>query len=675
VLPGTGANRNYRYFETEAYVGDTWKVNPRLTISYGLRYQLYSVPYETNGEESVEYFNTPSGNASVQNSTYNAYVNARLAQTASGDTSNTGLPIYQVELGGKANHGPNLYGMAKKDFAPRIAFSYNPQPGTVVDGGIGIVYDRTVINAINFLQDQISYLFANTINNQFPVNSQPANSTLSPAAYALSADPRLGSNLSYDPSLNPVAAPLTVPYTPYVDGNGVPFGLAAGETNFIISPNLKDPYSIALNLGIQQDLPWHMVMKLNYSGRLGRRLLADADAGQVLDVPDYTGHSTQSMSAAFAALTTQLRAGATIPMVTAQPWFEDVLAPGTGAAYGAANPTFGITNNTQLVAALAGQLVARGDISDSLQSLAADTYGSTTFPNFLPTNVGIPSQFGSNTYLTNQGNSNYHALLLTIDKNVSEGLRFEVNYTWSHSIDNTSLSSANNALFNDFGLLCDITRPRACRASSDFDVRQEITSNLVYDLPVGRGKEFLATAPRWVDEMIGEWAISAIPIYRTGIAANVLSDAFLASFDNADPAIFTGNKGDLKSHVNVSNGTVYNFAGGDAGAAKVLAEFRGPIGLEYGQRNLLKGPGNFFLDAGLAKQFAIIQDKVTLTFRADAFNVLNHPAFAPPMIGLNPQLNIVTNTSPFGQITSMANEPGNTLQTSRVAQFSLRLQF
>jgi hypothetical protein len=658
---GSGGPRNYRYFETEAYVGDTWKVNPRLTLSYGLRYQIYSVPYETKGKESVEYFSTPSGNTSQQNSTLNAYIADRVAQSAAGNSSNTGLPIYNVELGGKANHGPNLYAMAKKDFAPRFAFSYNPSPGTVVNGGAGVVYDRTVINAINFLQDQSSYLFSNTITNQFPLVSQPPSSTLSPAAYALSVDPRLGPKLSYDSSLNPTPLALTVPYTPYVDGTGVPYGLAAEETNFIIDPNLKDPYSIALNFGVQQNLPWNMVLKLNYAGRLGRRLLADADAGQVLDVPDYTGLSTQSMAAAFAGLTTQLRAGTALNNLIAEPWFEDVLAPGTGAAYG-----FG--NNTKLVAALAGQKAVRGDISDALQTLAFYTYyyGIT---NFLPTNIGIPSQFGSNTYLTNRGSSNYHALLLTLDKNLSQGLRFEFNYTWSHSIDNTSLSSANNALYSDLGFICDITKQRACRASSDFDVRQEITSNVVYDLPVGRGKEFLSTAPRWVDETIGEWAVSVIPTYRTGVAVTPYSDAYLASYNNADPAIFTGNKGDLKSHVNVSNGTVYNFAGGAAGAAKVLSEFRGPIGLEYGQRNLLRGPGAFFLDAGLAKTFPIIQDRVNMTFRADAFNILNHPAFGTPAA------NIVLNTSPFGQITNMANEPGNALQTSRVAQFSLRLEF
>jgi hypothetical protein len=658
ALPMAGGGpRAYRYFETEAYVGDTWKVNNKLTLSYGLRYQLYSVPYEVHGQESVEYTSTPSGNISVQNSTLNAFVHDRQVQSAAGDTSFTGLPIYTVILGGKANKGPDFYAMAKKDFAPRIAFAYTPQHGTVINGSAGIVYDRTVINAINFLQDQISYLFSNSVTNEFPASSPPEGSTLSSPAYALLADPRVGTNLAYSPTLNPVPAPLSVPYVPYVDGNGQPFGAAAGETNFVISPNLHDPYSIALNFGLQQELPFHMVMKLNYVGRLGRRLLADADAGQVLDVPDYTGGSTQTMAQAFAALTTQLRAGVAVGNLTPQPWFEDVLA----------NYKQYFGNNTNLVPALVGQLANRGDISDSLYDLNYFSYYTTQFAGILPTNIGIPSQFGSDTYLTNLGNSNYHALLLTVSKNMSQGLRFDFNYTWQHSIDNTSLSGANNALYNNFGMICDVTKPRACRASSDFDVRQEITSNFVYKLPFGRGRQFAATIPLWANELIGGWDISGLPSYRTGVAITPYSDAYLASFDNDDPAIFTGNKGDLKSKINVSNSTVYNFAGGIPGAAKVLSEFRGPIGLEYGQRNLLKGPGALFFDAGLAKTFPIVRG-VDLKFRADFYNILNHPSFNTPAV------NIVNNTSPFGQISGTVNEPGANYG-SRVGQFSLRLEF
>jgi hypothetical protein len=645
ALPAAGGSpRAYRYFETELYVGDTWKLSPKLTLAYGLRYQLYSVPYEAHGDESVETL----GNLTQQQSTIQAYVNDRVAQSAAGDTSATGLPYYSVILGGKKNKGPDLYQMAKKDFAPRFALSYNVFPKTVFNASAGIVYDRTVINAINFLQDQISYLFSNTQNNILATGAS--------ANAALAAAPRVGTNLAYSSSLNPPPSPIGVPLTPYVYA-GIPYGLAAGETNFVISPNLKDPYSISLNAGIQQELPFHMVLKLNYVGRLGRRLLADADAGQVLDFPDHT--SGQTLSQAFAGLTTQLRAGTAL---TPQPFFENVFAPGMGVANGFAN-------NTALVAAIAGQYAVRGDISDSLYLLAQNSnplFGGA-YPNFLPDNVGVPSQFGANAYLNNQGNSNYHGLLVTLDKNMSNGLSFNFNYTWSHSIDNTSLSANGNALFVNQGFICDITKPRACRGSSDFDVRQEISSNFIYQLPFGHGREFGATIPRWADEAIGGWGISGLPSYRTGLAVTPYADAYLASFDNDDPAIFTGNKGDLRTKVNVSNGVVYNFAGGQTGANKVLSEFRGPIGIEYGNRNLINGPGAFFMDAGLSKTFPIVA-KVNLVFRADAYNVFNHPAFSTPNV------NIVGNASQFGQITSTVNEPG-ALYGSRVAQFSLRLEF
>jgi hypothetical protein len=545
--------------------------------------------------------------------------------------------------------------MAKKDFGPRVAFAYSPTPNTVVNGSATIVYDRTVINAINFLQDQLSYLFSNTQVAQFGASTVDAS---------LATDPRVGANLAYPAALNPLPAAITVPYTPYVDDAngdatgvpGQPYGLAAGETNFIISPTLKDPYSLAFNVGVQQKLPGHMTMRLNYVGRLGRRLLADADGGQVIDVPDYTGGSAQSMAQAFAGLTTQLRAGTTRANLQPEPWFEDVLGNYKGV----------VGSNTKLVDAMVGQLANRGDMSDMLYTMAAYSvyYG---YNGFLPTNIGIPSQFGSNTFLTNQGNSNYHGLLLTLTRDSSHGLSYQFNYTWAHSIDNTSLSANGNALFSNSGFICDITKPRACRGSSDFDVRQEISSDFDYKLPFGRGKQFASNISRWADEAIGGWGLSGVPRYRTGLALTPYSDAYLASFDNLDPAIFTGNKGDLKSKINVSNSTVYNFAGGAAGAAKVLAEFRGPIGLEYGNRNIITGPGAFYLDASLSKSFPVYRN-VVLKFQANAYNVFNHPVFGVP------GLNIVGNASTYGQITGTLNEPG-AVNSARVAQFSLRLEF
>jgi hypothetical protein len=642
---GSGGPRAYRYFETEAYFGDTWKVNRQLTLTYGLRYQVYSVPYEVHGEESV----SEEQGLSQRASTFNQYFNERQEQNAigayvlPGGASN--LPFFQEVLGGKANNGPSSYAPSYKDFAPRLAFAYNPtwSPKTVINGSAAIVYDRTVINAINFLQDQLSFLFFNNQSNTF----------------GLAGSPRLGANLSYLPSATPTPSAIAPGYIPYVSG-GSAYGLDEGEEGFVIDPGLKDPYSIDLNFGVQRELPDHIVLKANYAGRLGRRLLADADAAQVLNFPDIV--SGQNLSQAFAGITTQLRAGGnpeSATGLTAQPWFEDLVGAnigGAGVCTGA-----GYANCTSLAADYASPFGTRGDIADAIYLLNA--YG------ILPQNVGIPAQFGTQAFLTNKGSSSYSAFLLSLSKNRSHGLQYDFNYTFAHSIDNNSQSANNNALYNVTGIICDVTKPRACRGNSDFDVRQELNGNFVYELPVGHGKMFLGNSSTLVEEALGGWSVSGITSYRTGLSNDPLSYAFLASFAAEDPAIFTGNKSDLKAHINKVGSTIYNFAGGAAGATKVFNEFRGPIGLEYGQRNLVKGPGAFDLDMGLAKIFPIYPAKgVNLNFRADAFNLFNHPNFS------NPTLDIVNNAAPFGQVKSTINTAGITAGY-RVAQFSLRLEF
>jgi hypothetical protein len=657
---GDGGPRAYRYFETEAYFGDTWKVSKQLTLTYGLRYQLYSVPYEVHGDESV----SELVGLGQRQSTFNQYFNDRLEANATGSV-NAVLPYFQEILGGKANNGPSSYAPSYKDFAPRLAFAYNPSfsPKTVINGSAAIVYDRTVINAINFLQDQLSFLFYNNNTNEL--------------GDLTNTDQRLGANLSYDTTnLNPAALPILPPYVPYVS-NGAGYGLAQGEEGFVIDPGLRDPYSISLNAGIQQELPFHMILRANYVGRLGRRLLADADAAQVLNFPDNL--SGQNLSQGFAALTTQMRANPSATTYTAVPWFEDLVGnylggPSTCSSpslpadlgYPASTPAF--ANCTSLVASLIGQDGNRGDIGDSIYLLNA--YG------VLPPNVGMPSQFGTQAFLTNKGSSNYHALLFSLSKNLSQGLSFDFNYTLSHSIDNNSQTSNNNALYNYTGIICDATQPRACRGDSDFDVRQIITADFAYNLPFGHNQRFYGASGTLANELIGGWSVSGIPSFRTGLPIDVLSDAFLASFAAEDPAIFTGNKKDLKASVNNAQGTVYNFAGGLAGANKVYSEFRGPLGLEYGQRNVAHGPHATNLDLGLAKIFPIIPSRnLNLTFRADAFNIFNHPNFSNPAGPAGPSMpDIVNDASPFGQITSTISPSGQNGDI-RVAQFSLRLEF
>jgi hypothetical protein len=639
ALPqGSGQTKTYRYNELEIYFGDTWKFTPKLTFSYGLRYINYTVPYEIHGIESID------------STAFDPYFAARNAQSAASQTGNLAVPLIDYTLGGKANHAPGYYKPNNLDFAPRFAFAYQFNPKTVINAGAGIIYDQTVINAVQYQQSQYSYLFQSGVTEDFGFPNDPYDSLASDTRFT-------GVN---NPPVAPTAPPITTPFYPFVSGSGtsanpyVPNGLANGLAfNESIDSNLKTPYSIAYNLGVEHEMPKGFLLRASYVGRLGRRLLAQADAEQLIDFPDPL--SGQTMSQAFADVTTQLRAGVAPQNVPAQPWYEDVMVPGTGAA-------FGLQNNTQVVTELITTLATRGDFADTTQALASlQPYGLG-----LPLGVGMAPQFSENTFYTNKGSSSYNGMLVTLHKNAGFGLQFDLNYTYSHSIDNVSVI-ANAPAIGGYGFICDVNRPRECRANSDFDVTNYFNGNFIYDLPFGRGKAFAGTAPRWLDELIGGWSIGGLPSVHSGNAYFASANAFVAGYANDAPAILVGPASDLKIHLHGGQGQpLYAFAN----ASQANADYTGPVGFNIGSRNNLRAPNYFDLDMHLGKRFPIVAERVAVKLGADAFNVLNHPNFAAP------NSDITDVAGPFGVINSTVGTGiRNGADSQRVLQVFARIEF
>jgi hypothetical protein len=645
VLPQlTGDVRIYQNYETMIYAADTWKVSSELTLSYGVNYQLFSVPYETRGLESLETI------------PFNTYMADRIAQSNAGQTGTNAVPIINYVLGGKANNGPPLYQPQHNLFAPRVGFSYNPgfDKKTVFNGSVGMVYDRTIINAIQQIQDSDSYLFQQTSSTPYGVAGDPVTS--------LATDPRLTSgelgaptNLRTTLAIQPPATPKP-PYAPFGTASictalgytTYPCGLQNGLAfNATIDPQLKTPYSIAYNFGMEHSFQGDMVFKLSYMGRLGRRLLAQADANQVLDFPDKA--SGQTLSQAFAAITLQNRAGVAPANTTPQPFFENILGAGS---------TVNLATNVS-------SYVHNGDFGDFVQTLAA--LGA-------PLNLGSAAQFSENTFYTSKGFSTYNALLASLQKNLSHGLQFQVNYTFAHSIDNTSAfaNSSGDTGIGGVGLICDDIRPRECRANSDFDITNSITANVTYQLPFGRHRVMFSQSPIWLDEIIGGWDISGITDWHTGQAWGTNSDAFDASYSNDAPGILTGLPSVVSTHIQKIQGGGVNIFANQAAA---MAAYTGPVGFTIGARNSLRGPRYFDQDLGLAKNFPIY-GRLNLKFRADAFNAFNHPSFTLPQSNSFNGFDQQDVTSPqFGQITSTVVPPGNLNNGARVVQVALRLEF
>jgi hypothetical protein len=626
---GSGQQHIYRYYETELYFADTWKIMPKLTLSYGLRWINYSVPYDTHGIESI------------QNYDFDTYFNTRIAQSAASQSGNSVVPFIAYSLGGKANHAPGYFKPQYTNFAPRLAVAYQFNPKTVFNASAGIIYDQTVVNAVQYQQSQFSYLFQASTTQPFGTPNDPETS--------LTNDSRF-TGLDSPPAA-PTAPAITKPFVPFVDDTGAPFGLANGLAfNEIIDPKLKTPYSIQLNLGFEHELPAGMILRASYVGRLGRRLLAQADANQLIDFKD--PGSGQMMGDAFANIVQQVRTPGTDPCnPTPQSWFENQFPAGAG-------PAFGVPSSTAIVTCYLETLVSRGDFADTIEILNS--------AGLLAANVGMGAQFSENTYYTNKGSSNYHGLLTTLHKNVSHGLQFDLNYTWSHSIDNVSLI-ANAAAFGGYGFICDVLRPRECRSNSDFDITHNFNGNFVYELPVGRGKALASGAPRWLDEVIGGWSISGLPNWHSGNVMFATTNAFVAGYSNNAPAILTGPISDLHIHINGGHGQALN---GFADPAKANADFVGPIGFDIGSRNNLRAPSYFDMDMGLGKAFPLSSERFALKFRADAFNVFNHPNFDAPCMDIT---NVSCN---FGVISdTVGTSIRNASPSARVLQLALRFEF
>ncbi len=248
----TGDNRHYRYYQSEVYAGDTWKVTPSLTLSYGVNWQYFSVPYETDGLESVAQIN--SGSGSPVPFTFNQYFTDRVQ--AANTIGPFAVPLIQYLLGGKANNGPNLYAPEWHDFAPRFAFAYSPSwnRNTVFNGGIGIVYDRTVINAVQYQQDQHNYLFQQSVTQ---------------SNGSLKNDPRLGPNATYvAPGPPPAAKP---PFAPFVDDAA---GRQLGHSQPALRPGQRQRLQHHDRFAIQDAVQHHR--ELRRTAAVRGRLRAEA---------------------------------------------------------------------------------------------------------------------------------------------------------------------------------------------------------------------------------------------------------------------------------------------------------------------------------------------------------------------------------------------------------------
>ncbi|HEY2018315.1 MAG TPA: TonB-dependent receptor [Bryobacteraceae bacterium] len=336
-----------------------------------------------------------------------------------------------------------------------------------------------------------------------------------------------------------------------------------------------------------------------------------------------------------------------------------------------------------------------------LRTITNDITGVTMDPT---TGVGTPirqytNQFAEIDVKTSGGTDHYNGLQVMLNRRFSQGLSLGSQYVWSHSIGDTNGSNDARTAANNYSFAADY-------GSNQSDVRQSFNFSALYELPYGPGKKAGANAGKFAQALLGGWQLGGVLNARTGLPLEVLiTRPDIVYRNNVTGAITSGP---VVSGGVVQTTPIVNVPGGGssrntrrpdlvAGVNPYVANdgtlwvnpaaFAVPQPGTFGNlgRNALRGPGISQLDLTLSKKFPITE-RVNCEFRAEAYNILNHPVFAVPG-GATPRLADATGilqpgqaytTSAaggnFGALTStVSNQVG--FGTNRQFQLALRLNF
>jgi hypothetical protein len=274
-------------------------------------------------------------------------------------------------------------------------------------------------------------------------------------------------------------------------------------------------------------------------------------------------------------------------------------------------------------------------------------------------NTLIDQRFDNVTQVQSTGTSSYNSLQVEGIRRFKNGLTFDANYTWAHSIDD--ISDALGVLINDSAVPLDASKPISFqRANSEFDIRNRVVLSYTYEIP------FAKSFHGWRKYAFDGWSQSGIFSAQSGLPSTILAaPVTLCSSGETVPLCPSANLVSINdlllNGTNTGGATTNTVVNGNATllhpvpfsssftepstfpVSEPLLEHDGTSG-----RNQLRLAGFTDLDVAFSKQFKFTESKY-FQLRWEAFNVLNHPNFA----GYVNQFG----SNQFNTYTSTANNP------------------
>ena len=683
LTEGTAVSRHFRDHEVEFYGQDTFHLKPNLTVTYGLRYTLLQPPYETTGtqvapDQSIDQWFKQRGAAMLQGLAYE--------------------PLISFSLSGQANGKKPYWNWDYGDFAPRLAIAYSPKaegglskrlwggPGrSSIRAGWGMYYDHFGEGIVNSFDQLGSFGLTTSLSNPAGVQTVDGSARFSAINTIPTTSASTSGNCPVAPCPIVEAAPSgsfpVVPPAGLADGYAITWGL---------DDRLKTPYSHLIDFSITRELPKGFVFEAAYVGRFAHRLLQEEDLAMPTNLWD--PQSKTDYFTAATALAKQYKAGVPIQSVQPIPYWENIYPAAAGPSatqIGGDCGTLGVSCSGLTSGALPANVTATqamydlfafnsGNETTALEF--ADVPGLVSATGCYPACASVKGKQTPFTFYSPQysslygwasiGNSAYNAGQFSLRRRMADGLQFDLNYTYSKSIDIGSNAERINH-FQGSGFASQVLNswyPNQLRGPSDFDATHQVNANGVYQLPFGRGKRFGAGMNRWLDALVGGWAVSGLWRWTTGYPFSISSGfGWATNFDEQSLAVLNGKRPTTGTFILNGQPNVFGNPNNLSDPNSAINQFRAALPGESGQRNNLRGPGTFNIDSSVSKSWNFTERQI-LRFSAEAFNLTNTPRFDVGTMQLNLAGNSITNSTSFGNFSS-------TLSNPRVLEFSLRYSF
>jgi hypothetical protein len=615
------------------YVQDSWRVQPGLTLNYGLRWDLISDQHDVKngytGPSATDLFGSsgflnifqPGANSGSPNPLY----------TTAGHKYNANLVLPQ----------------------PQVGFAWNP---TLSDGILGKVFGagKTVIrgsytlknyteggqtfwqaasnSGYNFFNSE-STSASNSVGPTFPQNFTPG--TVHLVAPSSCSNPVQNCvNVASEGTLPPLFQTPSV-YQSTIAQSSLFFKGSGGPS--AIDPNIKQPYIESYTLGIQRQIGRSSAFEIRY---VGNRSIHDWISYNYNEVNSLNNGFYQDFIAAQKNLAINAAAGFPNDFSNrgsgfAMPILSAAFAG--GSASGFKNGSFVTALNNGSLGALAAGIANNETFFCNVVSQAfAPCRAVPTAPlsSIYPSNLFQVNPYleGSGaTLLSSKGSSNYNSLQVEFRQKVTHGLDLNVNYTYGKTLGNSS-NQASGSIGGSASVIT-LHNLRYNYVPISYDIRNALKLSGTYALPFGKNQAFLSNG-KFLNYFVGGWTAGMITIYQSGapiLLTGGLSSTINPASDGGVSFVGTTTAQDIQHSVHVTKSgprnPFVNLIGPQfQGASTANASYVGPNKTPGVEGNLpyIYGPKWNNFDLSATKDIPIFE-AVHINVQGIFLNAFNHP--------------------------------------------------